>query len=127
MYRILSLLLVMVFLVMADTGQTSEKWALIIGVDKFDDPSFGNLKYTVNDANILYQTLISIPNGFPRDNMMLITPTRVGFMPTPSSSIREPGTTLAATRKNAAEEKSPGIVRSEPYNVPPGRSTVWPA
>ena len=48
--------------------------ALIIGVDKFDDPNVGTLKYTVNDADALYQTLTSIPNGFPRENVMLITP-----------------------------------------------------
>ena len=50
--------------------------ALIIGVDKFDDPNVGTLKYTVNDADALYQTLTSIPNGFPRENVMLITPTQ---------------------------------------------------
>ena len=75
-YRILSLLLVITFLMLAGAGYAAEKWALIIGVDKFDDPNVGTLKYTVNDADALYQTLTSIPNGFPRENVMLITPTQ---------------------------------------------------
>ena len=42
-----------------DAGYDDEKWALIIGG--------GTLKYTVNDANALYQTLTFILNEFPRD------------------------------------------------------------
>ena len=73
---------------LAGAGYAAEKWALIIGVDKFDDPNVGTLKYTVNDADALYQTLTSIPNGFPRENVMLITP------PNPTPTIDPHVTTL---------------------------------
>ena len=36
----------------------------------------------------------------------------MGFSPTPSTTTSEPGVTRAATRKKAAEEKSPGTTRS---------------
>ena len=39
-------------------------------------------------------------------------PVRVGFRPTPRSTISEPGTSVAAAMKNAAEEKSPGTSTS---------------
>ena len=39
-------------------------------------------------------------------------PVRVGFTPTPRSTISEPGTSVAAAMKNAAEEKSPGTSTS---------------
>ena len=46
-----------------------------------------------------------------------IRPVRVGLTPTPAIRRREPGSSVAATRNGAAEEKSPGIV--EPERVEP--------
>ncbi len=63
-----------------------------------------------------------------------ITPSRVGFIPTPSMRRSEPAAMLAPTRKKAAEEMSPGtrmsVARSRPPPVtatnPSPRSTGQP-
>ena len=55
------------------TPDGSNKWALIIGVDKFDDPNIGTLRYTISDAEALHKTLTTIPNGFPEKNVILMT------------------------------------------------------
>jgi hypothetical protein len=52
-------------------------------------------------------------------------PLRVGFTPTPLRQIREPGTRLAATRKKAAEEMSPGITRSRGRRLDAGGLMVY--
>jgi hypothetical protein len=44
---------------------------------------------------------------------------RVGFRPTPWMERREPGTSSAATRKNAAEERSLGTASSRPASLAP--------
>ena len=48
-----------------------------------------------------------------------ITPVRVGFTPTPSSTRSDPGMMLAATRKNAAEEISAGTSIGAATRLPP--------
>lgn len=50
-----------------------QRWAIIIGVNRYQDAAFGNLSYAVADAKTFYQTLTSIPNGFPAQNVMLLT------------------------------------------------------
>ena len=46
----------------------------------------------------------------PISERMSSIPVRVGFSPTSVTVMREPGTIAAATRRNAAEEMSPGNV-----------------
>ena len=46
-------------------------------------------------------------------------PVRVGLTPTPWSRSSEPGSSVAATRNGAAEEKSPGTSRSSGAQPPP--------
>ncbi len=52
----------------------AEKWALLIGIDTYDDPGIGRLKYTVNDAQAMHRTLTGTPGGFPPNNVILMTP-----------------------------------------------------
>ena len=47
---------------------------------------------------------------------------RVGFSPTPRSTSSEPGTSKAATRKNAAEERSHGTASSRAVSL--GRLSI---
>ena len=54
------------------------------------------------------------------------SPVRRGFMPTASSRRSEPGSTLAATRKNAAEEKSAGTATSVARSTWPPLSRACP-
>lgn len=51
-----------------------EKWAVIVGVNEYDDPNILPLKYAVSDAQALYD-LLTDPNqgGFERDNVILLT------------------------------------------------------
>jgi hypothetical protein len=48
------------------------QWAVVIGVGAYESPSIPRLKYTVSDAEAIYQTLIG-PGGFKKDNVMLLT------------------------------------------------------
>ena len=50
---------------------------------------------------------------------------RVGFSPTPRMESREPGTSSAATRKNAAEERSDGTTSSRPVSVGRPASVIF--
>ena len=48
------------------------QWAVVIGIGHYESPSIPRLKYTVSDAEAIYQTLIG-PGGFKKDNVMLLT------------------------------------------------------
>jgi formylglycine-generating enzyme required for sulfatase activity len=50
-----------------------EKWAIIVGVNAYDDPGLRNLEYGVRDAELVYSTLTTAPDGFPPDNVVLLT------------------------------------------------------
>jgi TPR repeat protein len=52
---------------------TSQKWAIIIGVGEYEDNGIGDLPNAVNDAVSLKDTLMSLPNGFPQENILLMT------------------------------------------------------
>ena len=56
----------------AKVGQ--HKWAVIIGVNEYEDEAISDLQYAVNDAEKLYQLLID-PNygGFEERKVNLIT------------------------------------------------------
>ena len=51
---------------------------------------------------------------------------RVGFSPTPWMESREPGTSSAATMKNAAEERSEGTISSRPVSLGRPVSVILP-
>ncbi len=71
-----------------------------------------------------FSTLISAPINL----RILITPIRVGLMPTCSSTTSDPGQIAAATRKKVAEEMSLGTSMVVALNAcPPSRLTVEPS
>ena len=49
----------------------AETYALIIGVNKYEKSHFPNLKGAVNDAKLIYQTLLD--TGVPRKNLIKLT------------------------------------------------------
>jgi hypothetical protein len=48
------------------------QWAVVIGIGNYESPGIPRLKYTVSDAEAIYQTLIG-PAGFKKDNVLLLT------------------------------------------------------
>jgi uncharacterized caspase-like protein len=50
----------------------SERWAVIIGVGAYESNLIPRLKYSVSDAEAVYQTLIGLA-GFKKDNVLLLT------------------------------------------------------
>lgn len=49
------------------------KYAVIIGINGYEDAGILDLQCAVNDAKAVYQLLQSAPGGFTADNMILIT------------------------------------------------------
>ncbi len=62
---------------------------------------------------------LSTSMSAPMSVKIVITPDRVGFIPTCSSVRSEPGAIEAATRKNAADEMSAGISNVAAVRRPP--------
>ena len=52
-----------------------ERWGLFIGINKFDDPTFGNLKYGARDAMAISNTLLNerIGGTFESENVTVLT------------------------------------------------------
>jgi uncharacterized caspase-like protein len=50
----------------------SDRWAVVIGVGAYESPAIPRLKYSVPDAESIYQTLTG-PAGFKKDNVLLLT------------------------------------------------------
>ena len=48
------------------------RWAVVIGVGKYESAAIPSLRYTVADAEAMYRTLIG-PAGFKKDNVLLLT------------------------------------------------------
>jgi tetratricopeptide (TPR) repeat protein len=77
----------------AQTGQINslpigpKRWALVIGVDKYQDPQISSLKGSDNDARLIADALVRYA-GFPRDQVILLStdqplerqPTRVNIL-----------------------------------------------
>lgn len=65
----------------------SKRWALVIGVDQYDDANISPLRGPANDAKALAQALVSYA-GFPADQVILLTtdqprerrPTRINIL-----------------------------------------------
>lgn len=50
----------------------ADRWAVVIGVGRYDNPGIPRLRYTVPDAEAIYQVLTG-PAGFKKDNVLLLT------------------------------------------------------
>ena len=51
-----------------------DRWAVVIGVGRYESPEIPKLRYTVSDAEAIYQTLIG-PAGFKKEHVLLLTDT----------------------------------------------------
>jgi len=49
-----------------------DRWAVVIGIGQYDHPSIPRLKYTVADAEAIYETLIAVA-GFKKEHVLLLT------------------------------------------------------
>ena len=66
---------------------TSKRWALIVGVDQYDDVHIGRLAGAANDARNLADALVAFA-GFPRDQIIVLAtgepperqPTRINIL-----------------------------------------------
>ena len=50
--------------------KASGKFAVLVGVDEFEDPAVGSLQYTVQDIEIIYDQLLEI--GFEKENIFVL-------------------------------------------------------
>jgi uncharacterized caspase-like protein len=51
---------------------SANRWALVIGIDGYDDNGIGSLEGAVNDAKVLAETLVK-KAGFPANQVILLT------------------------------------------------------
>ncbi|MBI3030314.1 MAG: caspase family protein, partial [Candidatus Rokubacteria bacterium] len=51
---------------------TRDRWAVVIGAGRYESPDIPKLRYTVPDADAIYQTLIG-PGGFKKEHVLLLT------------------------------------------------------
>jgi formylglycine-generating enzyme required for sulfatase activity len=57
----------------AASGQPQgNKWALLVGIDKYDNPNISSLRFSVRDVQAVARKLIQRA-GFPEDNLLLLT------------------------------------------------------
>lgn len=49
-----------------------DRWAVVIGVGNYESPGIPKLRYTVSDAEAIYQVLIG-PAGFKKERVLLLT------------------------------------------------------
>jgi hypothetical protein len=49
-----------------------QRWAVIVGVGRYESPDIPRLRYTVSDAEALYQLLVGSA-GFKKENVLLLT------------------------------------------------------
>ena len=88
----------------APSSAGPEKWAVVIGVGDYEDPSIGDLPNAVNDARAVREALTEMVDGFPTDNMAFLAdgaeathvPTRANIMRYLSSylSLAQPDDTV---------------------------------
>lgn len=56
-----------------EVGPGPKKYAVIIGINQYDDEGIGDLKYAVADATAVHEALISAPEGFQDEHAVLLT------------------------------------------------------
>ena len=81
----------------APAPATGERWAVVIGIGRYESPAIPTLRYTVPDAEAMYRTLIG-PAGFKKDNVLLLTD-RVERKPTLKNIKWALGTFLARSAR----------------------------
>jgi len=51
---------------------THDRWAVVIGVGRYESPDIPKLRYTVPDADAIYEVLTG-PGGFKKEHVLLLT------------------------------------------------------
>lgn len=51
---------------------TQQKWAVIIGVSRYEDPGLRSIPNAARDAKSIYETLTNAQSGFPAKNVVLL-------------------------------------------------------
>lgn len=59
--------------VLAAASAHADKWAIIIGINEYQDTGIADLKYAVADARLVHEALTTAPDGFPVQNAILLT------------------------------------------------------
>lgn len=59
--------------VRSDATVESRKYAVIIGINAYEDESISDLEYAVADARAVHQMLSTAPGGFDAKRMVLLT------------------------------------------------------
>ena len=85
----------------AQKSRKADKWALMIGINYYDDPSVGSLNYAVSDVEMVYRILVD-PNlgGFSKERVILLTdnaekkPTRANILRSLKGMINKEGGAL---------------------------------
>ena len=111
--------------IISSASGVGNKWALLVGINDYEDEEIRDLKYAVNDAKEIYKILIDPEcGGFDRENVILLVsdanqreykPTKVNVTPSKSvcnfsfrSNIRYAATaTTPATNKVSKEFAEP--------------------
>lgn len=58
----------------APSAPARNRWAVVIGVGRYESPEVPRLRYTVSDAEAIYQTLTGVA-GFKKEHVLLLTDT----------------------------------------------------
>ena len=53
-------------------NKSSDRWAVLIGINGYHE-SLGELSFSVNDAKLMQETLVSEACGFPEDNVLVLS------------------------------------------------------
>ncbi len=72
--------------VLAVASAHADKWALIVGINEYQDDGIRDLDYAVQDARMVYEVLTSAPDGFPRENIILLTDDQPDHLRRPTRS-----------------------------------------
>jgi len=56
----------------APPAPAHERWAVVVGIGRYDQPSIPRLRYAVSDAEAVYEVLTG-PAGFKKENVLLLT------------------------------------------------------
>src|SRR5205085_3641106 len=79
---------------------TTKRYALIIGVDQYDDPQIPKLEGAANDAKTLEKTLIKYA-GFPKEQVFLLTTDQpAALQPTKANILRKFSNLLVSMPKD---------------------------
>lgn len=63
-----------------------EKWAIIVGINDYEDPGLPDLRYGVQDAKLVHKVLTQAPDGFGPGNVILLTDDQPDVLRRPTRS-----------------------------------------